>query len=372
MGVDQAKVFKIERYDPKAIFPSPAEADLTWRDAFEAPCRLSGFRWFAQDRVYRRLPLKPAAPLPPDVNGLANCTAGGQVAFRTDSPCLAIRVKLASPPDAWNISPVGQCGFDAYLGEPGTQKYIQSAKVVVGHNRYEAWLYEFLPQATRTVTLNFPLYKGVERVELGVAHGSKVDAPPPFAKPGPVIVYGTSITQGASASRPGMLYTNILSRRLNLEFVNLGFSGSALCEPEVAHAITAMPLAHEPAGLVLDCDSNIRDTNLLRERHPAFLKLLRARWPRVPCFVLSKPPFMTETAHPEVAAYRLDRRDFLKQYVAGWQAAGDTQIFFVDGGELYGDDWHECTIDQRHTTDLGFYRMAGALEPLMRRAFLNI
>lgn len=371
MPVDYEKVFRIERYDPNETYPDAAHTDLEWRDAHATPFRLCGFPWFAQDRIYRRLPLKPQDQLPEAVHWLSFCTAGGQVAFRTNSTRLAIRVKLSGLPDSWNMAPVGQCGFDAYIGELGRTdasraRYVGSAQVVVGKDTYCSWLYEYLPAEARTVTLNFPLYKGVERVEIGFEHGAQVSAPPPFAKPGPVIVYGTSITQGASASRPGMAFTNILSRRLNLEFINLGFSGSGLCEPEVARTIAAMPLNQKPAAIFLDCDSNIRSTALLMERHPAFLKTLRERWPKVPLLVASKPPFMTETHHNEVVAYRLERRDFLKQLVADLRTAGDAKVFFQDGGDFYGDDWDECTIDRRHSTDLGFHRMAHVLEPLLR------
>ncbi|MCW8129487.1 MAG: SGNH/GDSL hydrolase family protein [Planctomycetota bacterium] len=371
MQVDYEKVFRIERYDPQGVYPEAAKAELDWRDLHAAPIRLSGFPWFEQERIYRRLPLKPAEPLPEAVHWLSFCTAGGQASFRTNSTRLAIRVKLTGHPDSWNITPVGQCGFDAYLGERGTAgparaRYAGSAQVAMGKDTYCSWLYEGLPAEPRTVTLNFPLYKGVERAEIGLDPGAQVSAPPPWAKPGPVIVYGTSITQGASASRPGMAFTNILSRRLNLDFVNLGFSGSGLCEPEVARTIAAMPLSHEPAAIFLDCDSNIRSTPLLKERHPAFLKILRARWPAVPLLVASKPPFMTETHHPEIEAYRLERRDFLKGLVEDLRAAGDARVRFQDGGDFYGDDWDECTVDRRHSTDLGFYRMAAVLEPLLR------
>lgn len=374
MPVDYEKVFRVERNYTKARHPEPADEKLQWLDAHAAPLRLSGFAWFAQDRLYRRMPKHPQEKLPPDVDGLADCTAGGQAAFRTDSPRVAVRVKLNGPPDAWNISPIGQCGVDGYVGDPGfprRMRYAGSPRLEARKDAYCSWLYECLPPEMRTVTLNFPLYRGVERFEIGVDPSARLEAPPSFAKPGPVIVYGTSVTQGASASRPGMLFTNILSRRLNLEFVNLGFSGSALCEPEVARAIVSMPLAHEPSGLVMDCDSNIRDTKLLMQRHPAFLKILRERWPRVPLLVTSKPPFMTETLHPEVVAYRLERRDFLRNLVAGLRVAGDANVYFQDGSDYYGEDWDECTIDQRHATDLGFYRMAAVLEPLMEQIFLQ-
>jgi len=360
---EEARVHRIERFDTGGPYSSPSDEKLCWIRVPEAPMRLSGFAWYEREKIFRRLPQKPEWPVTRDVDGLAWHTAGGQLAFRTDSPCLALRVTLSAPPDAWNMAPTGQCGFDCYFGEPFQQRYMATSRLVIGQASYESWLFELLPNTPRTLTLNFPLYMGVKEIQMGLAPGAKLEVPPAWSLPGPVVVYGTSITQGASASRPGLCYTNLLSRKFNAEFINLGFSGSGKGEPEVAKVIREIP---NPALFVLDFDSNIRETHLLKERWPNFIKLLREKHPRVPMLALSKPPFMTETHHPEVTRYRLERRDFLRELVAQCQRDGDARIAFLDGGTLYGDDWHECTTDQRHATDLGFARMAEHIAPVLQ------
>ena len=82
--------------------------------------------------------------------------------------------------------------------------------------------------------------------------------------------------------------------------------------------------------------------------------------------LLSKPPFSTETIHPEVRAYRLGRRDFLKEFVRQRREKGEN-ITFLDGSDFYGDRFDECTVDGRHATDLGFMKIADAVTPVLER-----
>ena len=44
-------------------------------------------------------------------------------------------------------------------------------------------------------------------------------------------------------------------------------------------------------------------------------------------------------------------------------AAGDKQLYFLDGSDFLGKDYSECSADGAHPNDLGFYRIAEALEP---------
>jgi hypothetical protein len=204
----------------------PSQPALTWYSPKEPPLRLAGFAWFAANRLYRRLPETALAPLPPAVDSLANCTAGGQIQFQTDAAVLSVRVKLRGKPNMDHMPATGQCGVDCYLGTPGAMHYRSTTRMDIAQAAYEHVLFNDPESGLRQVTLNLPLYQGVEDIEVGVSSGAQVLPPADYAKPGRVVVYGTSITQGGCASRPGMVYTNILSRALNLEFINLGFSGN--------------------------------------------------------------------------------------------------------------------------------------------------
>jgi hypothetical protein len=214
----------------------------------------------------------------------------------------------------------------------------------------------------RNITLNFPLYQGVRRVWVGTDSGSQVLPPPPYDAPGKVVVYGTSITQGGCAARPGMAYTNILSRSLNREFVNLGFSGSGRGEPEVARAICDIA---DPACFVLDYEGNARADAMLQKTLEGFIDILREVHPATPILVVSCVEFACESLREGERRQREESRHFQRKTVEERRAAGDSNIHFCDGGALLGEGADEFSVDNVHPTDLGFWLLARGLGPVL-------
>jgi lysophospholipase L1-like esterase len=227
---------------------------------------------------------------------------------------------------------------------------------------YEVTLFQHKQAEPRYFTLNFPLYQGVNELHVGLDAGAAVDAPPPYATAGPIVFYGTSITQGGCACRPGMAHTNILSRMLNAQVINLGFSGNGKGEPEVARVVAEIA---KPALLVLDFDANVSTLDLLKARLPEFIRILRDSHPATPILVISRPPFASDLHKESAMQDKLDRAEFHRRTVERRRAAGDANIHFCDGSTLMGEDFHECTVDGVHPTDLGFWRMAEALRPVI-------
>jgi hypothetical protein len=78
-------------------------------------------------------------------------------------------------------------------------------------------------------------------------------SPLPLNKKKPIVVYGTSIAQGACASRPGMAWTAILGRRMNIPLINLGFSGNGKLEKEMLDLIAEI----DAEVYILDCLQNM-------------------------------------------------------------------------------------------------------------------
>ena len=155
------------------------EQDIKWYAPYEAPLRLSGFAWFEQDRIYRRLPVKPDWPIPDAVDHLANHTAGGQVAFRTDSRRVWVKVQLAGPANMVHMPATGQCGFDLYLGEPGSMMYWNTTKWDGKESAYTVELLNAPTSEMRHITINFPLYQGVKELHIGLDEGARVEPPRP-------------------------------------------------------------------------------------------------------------------------------------------------------------------------------------------------
>lgn len=349
---------------PNQLDPSMAPApdggpDLRWHSPKQAPFRLSGFCWLDTEDRYRRLPVSPQWPLPDAVDRLAESTAGGQIRFRTDSASLAVRVELAGPPNMDHMPATGQCGFDAYVGEPGTERYWATARPRLDESRYEVMIGRADDRVDREITLNFPLYQGVVSVEIGLDPDATIAAPARFEWDR-VVIYGTSITQGGCASRPGMAYPAILGRRIPAEFVNLGFSGNGKGEPEVARTIAQID---DVSCFVLDYHANQGDPDLLRSTGAAFIEILRARHRDTPILFLSRPMMARELVNDATVVRRLAGRDSIAAVVARARDAGDDHVHFLDVSEL---DITEGTVDGVHPTDLGFVQLADLVEPTLR------
>ena len=346
--------------------PRP-DSPLAWHCPDTTPFRLTGFPWYTEERIYRRLPTDPGGRYRQPVDELANCTAGGQVQFRTDTSRLAVRVELRGPHAMDHMPATGQCGVDCYIGEPGQSRYCSTSRFARDATTYESTLFEAFAREWRTITLNLPLYQGVHKLEIGLDNDAGLEPPPPFARPGKVVIYGTSITQGGCASRPGMAYTNLLARWLNLETVNLGFSGNGKGDPEVAEDISTIP---EPLLFLLDYEANAGLDGLKQTLSP-FIDILRAAHPTVPILVVSRP-IPARVLHVTDRAGTIEAARVVQaETVARRRADGDANLHFLDGANLLGEDFEECTVDGAHPTDLGFYRMAKALCPVVRQLTLG-
>lgn len=350
----------IEKLDPNMTLEKADSKGIAWFDPRAVPFRLVGFPWIAEDQVYRRLPVKPQWPIRVAVDSLANSTAGGQVQFQSDSAKILLRVKLRQASGMYHMPATGQSGFDLYVGGPLKQRYFGTSRFNAKAKDYEVTLFSGSKEG-RHFTLNFPLYNGVESVEIGVVAGSSIAPPVPFANEGRVVVYGTSITQGGCAARPGMAYPNILSRRLNMEFVNLGFSGNGRGEPELARLINQID---RKKMIVLDYEANAGDS--IRKTLGPFVEVLRSKDKEVPILIISKIRYAGELSGRSQLEKAQARAKFQADFVRARQAAGDSNIHFLNGGALLGEHAHECTVDGVHPTDLGFMKMANVIEPVIR------
>jgi len=358
------KLFAQEQPIPKSI----AEIDSNFKTAelggvqykffnpTQAPFVLSGFAWYGKEHKLCRLPESILPNAGSGVASLAWHTSGGMLRFKTDSKTIALKVKLLSSGDMSHMPRTGSSGFDIYMGT-GTEK--RFVKIVMPKANSDTIETSFRPYGNgmREFTINFPLYNGIKTMDIGVEPSSNIEAPTPFKYNKPVLFYGSSITQGGCASRPGNDYPHILGRWLDAEIINLGFSGNAKGEPVVAEAIASLDLT----AFVMDYDHNAPSFEHLEKTHEAFFKIIRGKHPELPIIIITKP----DVAYGVPAK----RTEIIRKTYDNAIAAGDKNVYFVDGQTLFGTaDRDSCTVDGCHPNDLGFMRMAENIYPTLKKA----
>lgn len=341
-----------------------AVEEIKWYSPFDEPFRISGFAWISRDRAYRRLPADTGSIISEAVDKLADHSAGGQLSFRTDSTRIMLKAELASRPDMDHMAATGQNGFDCYIKSKGKQIHCSTARFSVDESQYVCKLFDAQGSDMREFTLNFPLYQKVESVWIGLDADACVEKPGEYTINKPVIFYGTSITQGGCASRPGMAYTNILSRKINIECINLGFSGNGKGEPEIAKLISSIS---DPACIVLDYEVNAASFGTYEETLPRFIGILRDDHPTVPILVISGSRFPGEILDDKIKENRVRREIFQRELLADLSSKGDKNLHFVSGSVLTADEETDFTVDGIHPTDLGFWLISRALEPVLRK-----
>jgi lysophospholipase L1-like esterase len=349
----------VQKLDKNMNIKTNHEEKLKWLSPKEEPFMLAGFPWFFKEQLYRRLPKAPKYSIREEVDILADCTAGGQIRIRTNSERVAIRAKLSGLASMVHMPATGQCGFDCYVGMEEKIYYCNTTRYDHTKTQYELRLFEIKNKAWKNVIINFPLYQGVEEVFIGIDQAAELEAPLPYSSDKRVIFYGTSITQGGCASRPGMAYTNILSRYLNMEIINLGFSGNGKGETEMSKIITEI---ERPACLILDYEANCDSADSLGKTLPKFIEVYRNVHQRVPVLVVSRPPYAMERFDGELHKQRMEGKQLQRKIVEEFSKKGDSYIYFYDGEDLLGHNYEDCTVDGVHPTDLGFLRMAEKLE----------
>lgn len=351
---------------PISTETSSVSEKLRWLSLTNGRVEINGLPWFQEnDGGLMRLPVRSKSTFRKEVWSLAECPSGGRIRFRTDSSVLAIRFEYSSPPNMANMHAFGQTGIDLYADGGYMVSVVADTEAKWGKT-YEKILFDFSdqPRKQRAITLYLPLYKPTRVLGIGVDENAKLAKAKNFSVAKPVVFYGTSITQGGCASRAGMSYQAILGRKLNLDFVNLGFSGNGVGEPELARAVSEI----DASCYVLDFGANHKTFAAMREVYAPFLDYIRKEHPTTPIVVMTILHTTRENRIPAIGAEWPQRRKFIEQVVRERIKAGDKKLYLVDGATLLGPTPDDAFVDGGHPNDLGFYWMAEGLIPTMRKA----
>lgn len=339
------------------------EAAQQWHNLDRLP--LEGRGWTRTKTLYDRLPAEAEGVVREPVWSLSLNSAGMRYRFVTNATTIYGRWKVRRPNLALPHMPAtGVSGLDLYVLDNGQWRWVGAGRPDKQEN--EKPMVSGLTKQKREFMLYLPLYNGIERVEVGLPDGATWEpAPDRYANRKPIVFYGTSITQGGCASRPGMVHTSIIGRAIDWPTINLGFSGNGKTEPEMAKLLAQL----DPAVYIIESLPNLTPSEAL-ERLDPFLKILRTARPATP-IVLVENVMYTDSAF--VAARRtkvIEINTHLRSVFDRMIASGDKHLHYVAASQLYGGDG-EDTVDGAHATDLGFLRMATGMLPAIRAALQN-
>ena len=336
---------------------SSSAEQLQWHNAREFT--IEGKGWNDTKDFYDRLPARAEKMVRPPVWSLSHDSAGMCVRFTTDATNIWVRWVLRKEALAMPHMPAsGVSGVDLYTKDKGRWTWAGGGRPKDFPTNEVSVLKPSIAQ-NREYMLYLPLYNGVSSVEIGVSAGTKI-APLTIRKQRPIVFYGTSILQGGCAARPGMAYPSLIGRHLDWPIINLGFSGNAKSEPELAQLLAEL----DPAIYVLDPLPNM-DAAGVRERIEPFVKTLRKAHPKTP-IVLVEHVHYTEAPFVSSRYERYSQANIALKEVYQRLLKTEKNISYISSEHIIGDD-AEGTVDGTHPTDLGFARMAETIEPVLKK-----
>jgi hypothetical protein len=342
----------------KSADPVP---DLTWHDVTQWGVEGRAWTNLPRARWFDRLPAVAEGKVTDRVWELSRASAGMLVRFKTDATAVWVDFSLRTGDlGGANMNGIGASGFDLYARDEARQwRFVNARWPKVQTGRQE--LASKLAAKVREYALYLPLLNGVERLSVGVPPGAAFERLAPRAA-APMVFYGTSITQGMCASRPGMAHPAILGRRLGLPVVNLGFAGNGRMDEAIGTLLGEM----DAAVYVIDCLPNMRPEDV-RAKCVPFVRALRGARPNTPIILVDDTRYPDTWASAWRAQFYKDRHDALVECHERLLKEGLSGIYYLTGGNLTGEDG-EGTVDGVHPNDLGFVRQADVFEPLLRRA----
>ena len=319
----------------------------------QSPMELHGVPFFDKFGRLERLPDWLRQQLP-NLDFLGRRCPGARVCFRTNSRHVKVKVVYETLSPDIGMSLYSCQSAYVYIGERTKARYAGLVFPKEGYNsRFAERTFEKSGEV-EDVTIWLPRNEVIAEVTIGLDDDARLLPPTPYRYPIPVLYYGSSITEGGCSSKISTGYNSLISRWLDVDFYNFGFSGNAKGEPVMADYINSI----EKSILVLDYDHNAPTVEYLQNTHEAFFKRIREASRELPVVMVTMPDFGADDTDR--------RREVIRTTYENAMAAGDKNVYFVDGGEFFPQELvSACSNDNVHPNDLGFYFMAKKIAPVI-------
>lgn len=344
------------------LFGQNDKSETVWYDAAEFP--VFGKATDQTPSRYDRLPASYAKISRSPIWHLGRNTAGLYVRFRSNSPFIKVAWTSRFGKSMNHMAATGVRGVDLYWLNDGQWLFAKSGRPDK-EKHTESTIVSNMEPVEREWMLYLSLYDGITELKIGIDSESYIECPKVNSpKAGnPMVFYGSSIMQGGCVSRPGVLATSMISRKLDREVINLGFSGNAFLDLEIAEL---MAQVESPSLFVLDYvpNANAEKINELGEK---FFYTLRNAHPDVPIIFVERPVYPNSLLDVKVQRETDSRNGAQKALYQKLKKAGQKKLYYLESKKIYGED-REDTVDGTHATDLGAVRYVDAILPLIKKA----
>jgi lysophospholipase L1-like esterase len=328
----------------------------------QEPLEMNGLPWFEQNenRLWR-LPIFLEERISRALWLKSRNTSGARIRFSSDTTMLGIELKYPAFWPMHNMQRIGQMGLDVYVDGVYWNSVWPEEEGIA-----ELIFFDNAPRKKREFIIYLPLYHSLELHKIIFDYEAKVTTPAPFQTKLPVVYYGTSITQGGCASRSGLSYQAILSRDLNIDFVNLGFSGLGVGEIAIAEAIATLDVS----CYVLDYGQNNESVLNMEQAYLPFIQAIRKQKPLTPILLTTLIPYSSEQWNLEFRTDQEAKRQVVRNAYEVCIAAGDQHIYLIEGELLLQATKGDGQVDGAHPNDLGFMSMANVLKAKIKEVLL--
>ena len=351
---------QIGNLDPEMADNKRADDGLAWHDVTQWGVEGRILPDQERQRWFDRFPSSAEQTVTGAVWNLSRHSSGMMVRFKTDATAIHVHYKLLSKNLEMSHMPAtGVSGVDLYARDAsGKWRWVQVARP--SSQEVKSKLVSGLAEGFREYAAYLPLYNGVESMSIGIAPDSKFETLAPRTKP--IVFYGTSITHGACASRPGMVHTAILGRRLDMPVVNLGFSGNGKMDAAVGDFLTQI----DAAAFVIDCLPNM-NAEMVSQKCVPLVKQIRAKQPDTPIVLVEDRRNTNSWILPAREKHHTENHHALQMAYETLKSESIKNLHYISGDALYGTDGEGAT-DGSHASDLGFMRQADIFDPVLRQA----
>ena len=339
--------------------------DAVFYDVRKAPFSIYGVTYDEAEGCFRRMPKEVAEKVSDGVLLRSTRAAGGRLRFSTDAEKIRLSVKFSAYCHLSYFAESGANGFDLYLDDPGTKVSRFVKLFPFEPNQREGYESEIVlsSRKLRCFTIHLSSYAAIADLQIGLPSDAVLGPGLSYRPTKPIVYYGSSITQGACASHPGNTYENIVCRKTDMDYLNLGFSAMAKGEPAMAEYIASLP----QSVFVLDYDHNAPNVDHLKNTHQIFFNTYRRLQPDVPVIMLSRPG-ISSLAYQAIQR----RKDVILETYRNTRENGDKNVYYIDGESMFRGPYEDlCLVDAVHPNDLGFALMADAILAVLERIGVN-